>query len=104
MSQDNLLQNVPAASGGYEQITDLSSATGLTIPTGADIAHIQALDQNVRYRLDGTDPTGSVGTRIAAGDDIWLPITLLSNANFIEESSGAELNVHYFYEGDHRTS
>ena len=42
---------------GYQQITSLSSATGLTVPQGATLALIVPETQNVRWRDDGTNPT-----------------------------------------------
>lgn len=87
---------------GYQQINDLSSATTLTVPTragypSANLALIQALDQNVRWRPDGTStaPTASVGMQLEAGKDIWYTGDL-ATLKFIEEVSGAELNISYY--------
>jgi hypothetical protein len=83
---------VPA---GYQQITSLSAAAALTVPSGAVLALIQAEDQPVRYRDDGTDPTASVGMVIAEGQ------TLVYNGNLatiklIETTTSAKLNVSYY--------
>lgn len=80
---------------GYQQITDLSSAVALTVPTGATHADIQAEAQPVRWRMDGTNPTDSVGTRLLADQSIWA-VGELARLRFIEESASAVLNVHYF--------
>lgn len=80
---------------GYQQITSLSSATGLTVPTDARIALIQAEDQSVRWRDDGTDPTTTVG--------MFLPTSVvleydgqLSELKFIEVTASAKLNISYY--------
>ena len=90
---DSLLDSV----GTYEKVTSLSSAKGLSsIPTGATHALIQAIDQNVRWRDDGTNPDASTGMQLAAGNDIWYVGNDLSKLSFIEESSGASINVLYY--------
>lgn len=84
---------------GFEQITSLGSVKQLTVPAGARFASVRAEAQNVRYRLDGTDPTSSVGEQLKAADDRPTILTIDSGmyaAKFIEESSGAKLDVHYF--------
>jgi len=80
---------------GYQQITDLSSAVGLTVPDGASYAVIQAEDENVRYRDDGTSPTDAVGMLLEATDSIRY-VSDLSAVEFIEVTSGAKLNVSYY--------
>jgi hypothetical protein len=80
---------------GYQQITSLSAAAGLTVPTGATTAFIQAEAQAVRYRDDGTDPSATVGQPIAVG--VLLIYTgPLKNVKFIEQTSGAKLNISYY--------
>lgn len=80
---------------GYQQITSLSAATGLTAPAGATRAVIIAESQGVRWRDDGTDPTASVG--------MILPVLVtlsydgdFSRIKFIEQVAGAKLNVSYY--------
>lgn len=80
---------------GYEQINDLSSAVGLTVPDHATKAVIQAMDQAVRWRDDGTSPTATVGMVLAAGASITFTGSL-SAFEAIEASAGAELNVTYY--------
>ena len=75
---------------GYRQ---LSPSTAVDIGIGAGrLALIQALDQNVRYRDDGIDPTASTGVRIHAGETIWYTGDVRA-LKFIEEASSAELNI-----------
>ena len=82
---------------GFEQITGLSSVKGLTAGTydGATMALIQAEDQNVRWRSDGTNPSTSVGHVLHAGNSMRYMGTL-SAIKFIEETASAKLNVSYF--------
>lgn len=77
---------------GCSQITDLSSAVGLTIPDGTKLMLIQAEADDLRWRDDGTDPTASVGMLLADGD------TLVYNGNpralkLIQTTSSGIANV-----------
>ena len=88
---------------GYQQITDLSSAVGLTVPTLAPdgsnqkptFALIICETQGVRWRDDGTNPTASVGMPLAAG----VPLQYdgdLNKIKFIQQTAGAKLNISYY--------
>ena len=76
---------------GYRKITSLSSAKGVQIGVGR-VALIQAINQNIRYRDDGTDPTSSEGMVLFAGQSIWYTGDLRV-IRFIEETAGAEVNI-----------
>lgn len=80
---------------GFQQITSLGSATTLTVPAGTRWAWICAETAAVRWRDDGTNPTGSVGMPIAAGGCIQylLPPGALV---FIQQASSAVLDVSYY--------
>ena len=80
---------------GYQQITSLSSATGLTVPQGATLAVITPLTQAIRWRDDGTNPTSSVGMPIAVGAYFSYDGDLKS-IKFIEQIASAELNISYY--------
>lgn len=88
---------------GFEQITDLSSAVGLSsVPNGAYKALVQTEGQNVRWRADGTNPEAGVGMVLTADGPI-LEISGRDNlvaSKFIEETADsgdpAALNVTYF--------
>lgn len=80
---------------GYQQITNLSSAVGLTIPTGATLALIVPETQNVRWRDDGTDPTASVGMPIYIGASLSYDGDL-NKIKFIQETASAKLNISYY--------
>lgn len=81
---------------GYQQVTSLSSAAGLTIPAGAGLALLQVTGQNVRWRDDGTDPTTTVGMVLTSGGDPFPYSGDLSKIKFIEVTASAVLNVTYF--------
>jgi len=80
---------------GYQQITDLSAAVGLTVPAAAMAALIQAEGAVVRWRDDGTDPEATVGMRLLQDFDMWYTGDL-SAITFIEESASATLNISYY--------
>lgn len=81
---------------GYQQITVLTAATALTVPTNSRLAWIQAEAQAVRWRDDGTNPTASVGMVLAAGEGMWYTGNRLAALKFIEAAASAKLNVSYY--------
>jgi hypothetical protein len=84
---------------GYQQITDLSAAVGLTVPAGTIFALVTPETQGVRWRMDGTDPTASVGYPLAAGNELELDVADIASIKFIQQSASAKLNVVYFGKG-----
>ena len=88
---------------GYQKITDLSTAVGLTVPaldkTGLNqmptFALITPLTGNVRWRDDGTAPTASVGMPLAAGVTLQYDGNL-KGIKFIDNGGTAELNISYY--------
>lgn len=80
---------------GYEQVTVLTTAVGLTVPANAAIAIIRPEAQNVRWRDDGTNPTAAVGMPLNVGDTLIYTGDLAALA-FIETAVGAKLNVSYY--------
>lgn len=81
---------------GFQQITDVSSAVGLTVPVNTRYALIQVLTANVRWRDDGTSPTATVGIQIVAGDPPFFYNGEPGDIEFIEEEASAEINVSYY--------
>lgn len=62
----------PVSPGQYTPVTD-SSATALTIPSGATYAAVCAEGANHRYTWDGTTtPTASVGTQLLQNTCMYL--------------------------------
>jgi hypothetical protein len=80
---------------GYQQITSLSASTALTVPLGATLAVIIPESQAVRWRDDGTAPTGSVGMPLAIATTLSYDGDL-SRIRFIEQAASAKLNVSYY--------
>lgn len=86
---------------GYQQITNVSSAVGLTVPSNnanngdATYAIIQATAQAVRWRDDGTAPTSTVGMVIPAGGELRYDGNLTA-IQFIESAASAQLNISYY--------
>ena len=88
---------------GYQQITSLSSATSLTVPSrdvnGLNqrpvIALITPEGQAVRWRDDNVAPTASVGMPLAVGVTLQYDGDL-TMIQFIEQVGGAKINVSYY--------
>lgn len=81
---------------GYEQITDMDPAVGLTVPdAGATFALIYCEGADVRWRDDGTDPTAAVGMLLADGE-VLLYDGPLASIKFFETAAGAVVNVSYY--------
>lgn len=97
-----MLKQVTSAFG-YEQIADLSSAKNLTVPkkdlTGRASVPVFAMilseGQAVRWRDDGVAPTATVGMPLAAGTVLEYDGDL-TRLQFIEQTSGAKLNISYY--------
>lgn len=93
MNDDGTLVN-PITPLGYTQYTSLSSATPLTLPTGATFCIVAPETQAVRYRTDGVAPTASVGMEIKVGSPITVNgAAVLAAIQFIQETASAKLNV-----------
>lgn len=82
---------------GYQQITSLSAATGLTVPANAQRALIVCETQAVRWNDFGT-PTASVGWPLATGQAFLYTggFSGLSAIKFIEQTPSAKLNISYY--------
>lgn len=80
---------------GYQQITDVSAAVGLTVPAGATEALIVGTAQAVRWRDDGTNPTATVGIPLAV-NTLFEYRGNLAAIKFIESAAGAVLNISYY--------
>jgi hypothetical protein len=89
---------------GYQQISALTSATGLTVPqldpvTGLNLKPVIALitpeSQAVRWRDDGTAPTAAIGMPLAAGVTLQYDGDL-NKIKFIEQLASAKINISYY--------
>lgn len=73
----------------------VNALTTINIPLNCSEVLIQAITQNIRYTLDGTNPTAASGFRLTAGNDpILLPATGVT-LKFISETAGAILQIEY---------
>jgi hypothetical protein len=88
---------------GYQQITSLSSSTGLTVPTtdvsglvgSPVVAIIRCETQGVRWRDDGVAPTAAVGFPLSPGDVLMYDGDL-KRIKFIQQAASSTLNVVYY--------
>lgn len=88
---------------GYQQITSLSAATGLTVPSrdlnGLNqkpvIALITPEGTAVRWRDDGINPTASVGMPLSVGVTLQYDGDL-NQIKFIEQLASAKINISYY--------
>lgn len=81
---------------GFERITGLSSAKGLTIPAGTSLALITPESIPVRWRDDGTDPTAGVGYPLEVGAELQADSAKLPRIKFIETGASSVLCVVYY--------
>lgn len=88
---------------GYQQITSLSSAVGLTVPQTdvnglacrPSIAIITVEGAAVRWRDDDVNPTTSVGMPMAVGATLQYDGDM-TKIKFIEQTASAKINVTYY--------
>jgi len=88
---------------GYQQITSLSSATGLTVPTvtpeGLSTLPTHAMiiceTNPVRWRDDGVNPTASVGMLMQANSCMMYDGDL-KKIRFIQTGAAATISVSYY--------
>jgi hypothetical protein len=87
---------------GYEQTADLSTVQTLTVPANARAALIQAVDNDVSWRDDGTNAAvsagGTAGGMILAAGETFVYVGKLEAFTAIEavSASTAYLNVSYY--------
>ena len=85
--------------GSHQQRADLATVQTVSPPGFGTIASqvsrisVQAFDQNIRYTLDGADPTTSFGFRLTATNDpIMIPLGPNTTLKFVEEAATAILS------------
>lgn len=59
----------------------------LTKPNDACFLKLQALTQNIRYRIDGENPTANIGFQLATGSDTLIPVNV-NQIRIIAEAAG----------------
>lgn len=68
----------------------------LSIPNGVREIIMQAVSQNIRYTLDGTDPTTARGFQMVAGDpERRVSISSQTRLKFLREANGAVLQYQF---------
>lgn len=95
--------------GGFEQVTVGAAAVGLTasqIKPASGIFNgkhafsvtISVETDQVRFRVDGTDPTSTVGDLLNSGDRLTINGTKnIQNFKAIRVTTNAQLNVTYWF-------
>ncbi len=83
----------PIASG-HEKITP-TTATSLTVPTGATFALLVPTVQDCRYTDDGTTPTLTVGVLLEAKKPFWVTSSL-STVQLFNAVAGSIVDVLYY--------
>lgn len=84
---------------GYEKITGLSAAKGLTAPTtkgDVNACIIRTEGAAVRWRDDGTNPTAAEGIGMSVTDPPFEYTGDLSAIKFFEQAASATLYVSYY--------
>lgn len=98
----------PRVARAYESLTVSSTAVGFTAanynPTAGNLPDSKQAEEvflrvesnQVRYRLDGTDPTSAVGTILDVGETLTIRgITDISRFRAIATGSDATLRVEF---------
>lgn len=82
--------------GSHNDNADISGTVLLTPATNAKKLLIQTTDANVRYTLDGTTPSGTVGFQLKDGDPpVVLPVSGTQGFMVIVESGTASLQYQW---------
>ena len=84
--------------GTHVEYTIGTGFINVNVPKGAQFVLVQAIDQNIRFCLDGTNPTAASGFRIVADDPPFI-IGLATQGNlhleFNGEAAGAILVLEF---------
>lgn len=88
----------PLLSRGYSQLTITSTVVStLTVPSGSQMAVVEIETNQVRYRDDGTNPSTTGGTPIAAGGSMTIcGLSILNNWKVTGVTGNATLNVTFY--------
>ncbi len=90
------MQQLRSAPLGFQSITDLSTAVGLTLPEGTepDFAVISATGDAVCWRDDGVAPTADVGMPMLPTDPPFAYSGDLSQIRFISATGGIAVSYY----------
>jgi uncharacterized membrane protein len=83
------------AIGAHSAGADISSATTLTKPANANSIILQALTKNVRWTLDGTTPTATVGFQLLADSSPVIVAVPGASIKVIQEAATANLQYQW---------
>ncbi len=82
--------------GAHTSNNSLGTVVTLTPPAGADQIYMQAITQNIRYTLDGTAATTTLGFQLKAGDPPRLiSLGATQTIKVIEETATAVLQFQW---------
>lgn len=83
---------------GFQQLTVSDTVIDLIVPAGAVRAVFNVEAQPLRYRIDGSYPTGDVGVLVKADVNFEIEgnIALKAFRAIRDGGTDAILNVHYF--------
>jgi hypothetical protein len=82
--------------GAHNDGLAIAAAATLTVPAGASKIMLQAHAQNVRFTLDGTVPTATLGFQLKSGDPpLVIPIGNNTVIKVIEEAATADLQYQF---------
>lgn len=84
-------------SSAAKTLTAATYAPGTGIPAATQ-AWITCADDAVRYWLDGSTPTATVGHVLAAGDGLAIQTAAIAGFRAIRKTTDAILSVTYFHE------
>ena len=81
---------------GHKSYIVGATAVAILIPKHARGILVQALTQNIRYTLDGINPTTTRGYRLTAGNDpIYIELDGRIKFKVIAETAGAVLEYEF---------
>ena len=85
--------------GSHQQNASLATVVTISPPGSGSTARqvdriqVQAFDQNIRFTVDGSDPTTTFGFRLTATNDpIMIKIGPNTTLKFVEETATATLS------------
>lgn len=76
----------------------ITSSTGLTVPLGANAGVVCAKVGTANFRMDGTAPTGTVGSPLLPNTCMLLCRSQLLAARFIEAPAAAGTTIEVAYQ------